>query len=42
MHGWDLVRRILQKTEVEKFLGMLPLGRTMVIALQKWTWKRSL
>jgi len=27
---------------MEKPLGMLPLGRTMVSMLQKWTWKSSL
>jgi hypothetical protein len=33
MHGWDWERRILLKTEMEKSLGMLPLGRTMIGAL---------
>jgi hypothetical protein len=34
------IRRILQKTEMENSLGMLPLGRTQVGAVLKWTWQK--
>jgi hypothetical protein len=34
------IRRILYKSEMEKSLGMLPLGGTQGGAVLKWTWQK--